>query len=102
MCHLLAHGVGGERVLLVCLQRVDELLDGLLVQEVTVPVGGEKLVQVERIIHLLAVDTGAPRQLVADNLGHLVCAELDAGEAFVWVVAVLVVPGSFRFLFVGV
>ena len=100
MAHLLAHGVGGEGVLLVCLQRVDELLDGLLVQEVAVAVGGEELVQVERVIHLLAVDTGALRQLVADNLRHLICAELDAWEAFVGIVSVLVVPGGFRFLLV--
>ena len=102
MGHLLAHGIGGERVLLVGLQSVDELLDGLLVQEVAVPVSSEELVQIERVVHLLAVDTGALRQLIADDLRHLVCAKLDAGEAFVGVVAVLVVPVGLRFLLVGI
>ena len=75
----------GERELLLRGQGVQEPVHVLVVDEVAVLVGGEELVQVEGVLHRLAVDVAAASQLAGDDVAHLVGEHVEARQVGVGV-----------------
>ena len=67
----------GEWKLLLCGECVQKAVNVIVMQEITVLVGGKKLIQIEGILNVLSVDVHATFNFPSHNVRHLVSKQVE-------------------------
>ena len=93
--------IRGERKFSLCGKCIKELIDTLVMNELTV-LGFKELVKVESVFLGLTVDFDAPANLVFHDFGHLICIQIQARQTGIGIVALCVIPIPFRRLFLRI
>ena len=83
---------------------MEEILDGILVNEGAVAFGGEELVEIERIFFVLTiiVHVSTFTNLARNHVGHAIGVHLHARKHLVWIRILTVGASLLRFLLVHV